>query len=164
MSRRKLKVDKDGDSLSIEHKYLRKTLGLLISSILNNNNNNLMYAHDFIYSLPIYVNLSVPIGLLLHMNNDQESLKFLKYTPLSDVLFIRRLESRFSGRFIPVGLPVKHSKAGLPSSSLATCPAHLNLPIGLSSEWNNYEVSQCEAFSIILIPLGSKHSSQLGEI
>ena len=32
---------KDGDdSLSIDHKYLSKSLDLLISSILNNNNNN----------------------------------------------------------------------------------------------------------------------------
>ena len=33
----------------------------------------------------------------------------------------------FSKDFFPVGLPVKIFKALLPSSILATCPAHLNL-------------------------------------
>ena len=44
----------------------------------------------------------------------------------------------------PVGLPVKILKELLPSSILATCPAHLNL---LDLNGTNYEVPHCGAFS-----------------
>ena len=51
----------------------------------------------------------------------------------------------------PVGLPVKMLKAHLPSSILATCPAHMNLldliTLTILGESTNYEVPHCGAFS-----------------
>ena len=54
----------------------------------------------------------------------------------------------------PVGLPVKILKALLPTSILATCPAHLNLldlvTLTMLGERTNYEVPHCGTFSTCL--------------
>ena len=47
----------------------------------------------------------------------------------------------------PVGLPVKILKALLPSSILATCPAHLNRLDLITLNSTNYEVPHFGAFS-----------------